>query len=434
MSEIPFERVNSMIEFIQCYPIIVKKDKNASAGMSLVLKNEAYFVDKELGGNVTDMDEESEHQRKLVEFVWSKVMERHRNATHAFRFFDTRGKGKIRKGDLLSGMDKLRIKLANEDADKVWQFLAQGRPAVTFNDFCVLGEQKVLRLAEPFALKQLEEKMQESLAQERAAERERIAQDLLEKMSVKSGVSKAASSVPTGKMMAASIAKKTEQEIREYSFGIHSLPSDNMNSIMHNDFHKEFLTRRTQAEEYLFQRRADFEAKAKLKPDTRSNQLKTQVQQAKAKNFKTMEQKENELLTSLGPYHDEPTDFNRQLRNGSDARMSPKPATIDVSSNNGKTSLPPLSQRGGRSVGSSSKHIKKRMAGEIGVTQPYNPYLQQVQKDLTSMPSMPSVQVSRAPATAARRSHAEGELAQMRAQKQEMMRDYMSQKQALAGK
>lgn len=40
-----------------------------------------------------------------------------------------------------------------------------------------------MRLAEPFAMKQLEEKMQESLAKERAAERERIAQELLEKMS-----------------------------------------------------------------------------------------------------------------------------------------------------------------------------------------------------------------------------------------------------------
>lgn len=88
------------------------------------MTNEAYFVDKEIGGASAETDDEQVHQQKLVEFVWTKVMERHRNATHAFRFFDTRGKGKIRKADLLSGMEKMRIKLANEDCDKVWSYLS----------------------------------------------------------------------------------------------------------------------------------------------------------------------------------------------------------------------------------------------------------------------------------------------------------------------
>ena len=43
VTEAPYDRVNTMIEFVQCYPIIVKKDKNASPGMSLVMTNEAYF-------------------------------------------------------------------------------------------------------------------------------------------------------------------------------------------------------------------------------------------------------------------------------------------------------------------------------------------------------------------------------------------------------
>ena len=112
--------------------------------------------------------------------------------------------------------------------------------------------------------------MQESLAKERAAERERIAQELLEKMSQKSSTSMP-SSLNTGKRMQTVIAKTAEKDIQEYSFGIHSLPSDNMNSIMHNEFHKDWLHKRVAAEEYLVQRRAEFEARQKIKPDTRSN-------------------------------------------------------------------------------------------------------------------------------------------------------------------
>ena len=62
LTDAPYERVNTMIEFVQCYPIIVKKDKNASPGMSLVLTNEAYFVDKEIGGASAEQDDEQVHQ------------------------------------------------------------------------------------------------------------------------------------------------------------------------------------------------------------------------------------------------------------------------------------------------------------------------------------------------------------------------------------
>lgn len=85
--------------------------------------------------------EEEEYADKLVEFVWTKIHERHKNTTHAFRFFDQKGKGKIRKADLIEGFDKLRIKLSNEDFLKFWSFIdSSKRGKVTFNEFCALGE------------------------------------------------------------------------------------------------------------------------------------------------------------------------------------------------------------------------------------------------------------------------------------------------------
>jgi len=84
-----------------------------------------------------------------VEFVWIKIQERHKNTTQAFRFFDQKGKGKIKKADLIEGFDKLRIKLCNEDFEKFWSFIdSSKRGKVTFNEFCVLGEQKALKLSD----------------------------------------------------------------------------------------------------------------------------------------------------------------------------------------------------------------------------------------------------------------------------------------------
>lgn len=37
-----FERVNTMVEFLQCYPILVKKNKNASPGISQVFPLPSY--------------------------------------------------------------------------------------------------------------------------------------------------------------------------------------------------------------------------------------------------------------------------------------------------------------------------------------------------------------------------------------------------------
>ena len=40
-----------------------------------------------------------------------------------FRFMDQRGKGKISKKDFFSVVERLRISLSREDANKVWDYL-----------------------------------------------------------------------------------------------------------------------------------------------------------------------------------------------------------------------------------------------------------------------------------------------------------------------
>ena len=88
----------------------------------------------------------------------------------------------MKKTDLIQGFEKLRIRLAAKDIDMVWTTLdAQKRGFVNFNDFCVLQEQKLLN--DPYALKSLETRVQDNLAYERKLERDRIAMELIEKMS-----------------------------------------------------------------------------------------------------------------------------------------------------------------------------------------------------------------------------------------------------------
>jgi Ca2+-binding EF-hand superfamily protein len=72
------------------------------------------------------------------------VFERHRSTTQAFRFFDLDARGKIKKSDVITGLEKLRVRLAARDFDLIWEYLdPQNNGAININDFAALS-------AEPF--------------------------------------------------------------------------------------------------------------------------------------------------------------------------------------------------------------------------------------------------------------------------------------------
>jgi len=58
--------------------------------MDLILTNQALLLSKGRAEKALESvaEESEEYQEKLVEFVWTKIHERHKNTTHAFRFFD----------------------------------------------------------------------------------------------------------------------------------------------------------------------------------------------------------------------------------------------------------------------------------------------------------------------------------------------------------
>ena len=95
-----------MIEFAICFPFHVKKVKGSSTGMQKVMNHEDTF-DPRRGRKDT-----GDPTQQLIDFVCVKIQERYRNMTAAFRAFDTAGKGKIRRSNLIEGFDKMRIRLS----------------------------------------------------------------------------------------------------------------------------------------------------------------------------------------------------------------------------------------------------------------------------------------------------------------------------------
>lgn len=66
---------------------------------------------------------EVEYVKQLLSLVLGRMEEKHRNITDVFRFMDQRGKGKVRKSDFVTAVERMRISLAREDVTKVWNYI-----------------------------------------------------------------------------------------------------------------------------------------------------------------------------------------------------------------------------------------------------------------------------------------------------------------------
>lgn len=227
----------------------------------------------------------------------------------------------MKKTDLIQGFEKLRIRLSAKDIDMVWTTLdAQKRGFVNFNDFCVLQEQKVLN--DPYALKSLETRVQDNLAYERKLERDRIALELIEKMSQ-------AGSEQFQKELKA----KTQQP-----FGILSLPTDNMNSIMSHQFNKDYIRMKISHDDSLEQVKVNKLVASKIRRDTNSNRLKTEKQVALAMSLKEEQLKKMKMMHGGG------------LKNSIEGKLTDE----NQPSEKEDSILPPLTASRGKSSGAAN--------------------------------------------------------------------------------
>ena len=301
------------------------------------------------------------------------------------------------------GLEKLRVRLAAKDIDTIWQVLdGQKRGFANFNDFCVLQETRAFQ-ADPYAMKSLEVKVQDNLAAERKAERDRIALEIIEKMS-QAGSDR--------------VKAKTQQP-----FGIVSLPTDNMHSIMQNEFNKEYIRMKISYDDTLEQQKMNKITKSKIRRDTNSNRLKTERQVALAQSLK------DENLISKN-------------KKGADARTIVEEQNVSQTGDGKKEDsvLPPLVAHRGKTTSANplvkpSKFLRKNFPVDIAATQPRGNFTESGPKKTEPVSlnsAFASLQISTTKPLAASNKTLGGiDIGQLRAQKNEMMRNYLSTKQAL---
>ena len=85
-------KLSTLIEFMRCYPIVIKRDKNASPHMNSVMSPTA---DKNNKFKSKEPMPDETYVKQLVELVWTRLQERYKTHTNAFRFLDQRSKGKV---------------------------------------------------------------------------------------------------------------------------------------------------------------------------------------------------------------------------------------------------------------------------------------------------------------------------------------------------
>ena len=93
--------------------------------------------------------------------------------------------------------------------------------------------------------------------------------------------------------------------IREHSFGLASLPSDNINSLMHNDFQRKFLNGKMARDEALIDSKHAMSNRFKTRYDTIANRLRREVGQSLAETYRSSnrdsEVKDSRRHSSVAP-------------------------------------------------------------------------------------------------------------------------------------
>jgi len=259
-------RVQTLIEFVRCYPTHVKKQKKMWSGMDCVMTHDPKtLIRPALGFTNPPPLTEDEQTQQLVETVWTKIMERHRNTTQAFRSFDIKGKGKVKKANLIEGFEKLRIRLSAKDIDQIWTLLdTQRKGYICFSEFCVLQDVKTSKSSDPFMMKSVEARVQDNLAEERRRDRDRIAAELIDK-----------------------ISSSGQQHWAEgqQRYGITSLPNENINSLMHYKFNRDYIQKKYNYDDSVNFHRNMTNVRQRTVRNNRSNKLMSNAQQQLAQSL-----------------------------------------------------------------------------------------------------------------------------------------------------
>jgi Ca2+-binding EF-hand superfamily protein len=133
-------KYSKIVDLIEYYPMVVKKDKNFSKDLYYALSNG-------LMGDHTDGKDYNRRMNaktmleikseQMCEFVWGKIHEKFEKLSDAFRFFDADSNTKLSSKEFRDGLERLKIKLSSEDQELMFDFLDKDKNGwLSFHEFC----------------------------------------------------------------------------------------------------------------------------------------------------------------------------------------------------------------------------------------------------------------------------------------------------------
>lgn len=129
----------TLIDFYQYYPIYVQKDRNQSKEMYYVLSSNTdggYNWDQGLKKKDLETLDQSKDLVYLLEYINDKIKEKHPKMAQAYRFFDVDHKSAISKEEFAKGLQKLKIVMDQAEVDKVFEYLDRNHNGkLTYNEF-----------------------------------------------------------------------------------------------------------------------------------------------------------------------------------------------------------------------------------------------------------------------------------------------------------
>ena len=128
-------RLFTLIDFYQYYPVYVQRDRNFSKEMY-------YVMSSNTDGGYNWKEGKASAKAKpndvifLLEYINDKVTEKYPKMAQAYRFFDTGHKSAIDLQEFTAGLKKLKIVMSDEETEKVFKFLDKNCDGLlTYNEF-----------------------------------------------------------------------------------------------------------------------------------------------------------------------------------------------------------------------------------------------------------------------------------------------------------
>ena len=264
------DKLNSMAEFMKCYPLKVNRDKNNSSGMNYVMhaekdnevslaplihmnfcSNKAFLLqpikrdsNKKIENPrptlaIIQPQAEVDYVKHVTSMVLTRMEDKHRNQTEIFRYLDQRGKGKVNKKDFQTAIERMRISLSREDVTKVWNYIdSHQRGFIDLGDLSIAYGNRVSNFG----------KTLETAVEKRATDGYKL--QVKDQTTEQPGPA-IANSPSSGGVSKALKAQRDQYKINvgtrspimtkslEHTYGANNLPSDDINAVIGNVFMKE---------------------------------------------------------------------------------------------------------------------------------------------------------------------------------------------------